>query len=1037
MPNAEDITTSSGGTPAKPTLGTETSSDSQRGVQTLAPGQTLARYSIIDLLGHGGMGAVYRAYDVELERQVAIKVMRAPSDDATVDGSPSKTRQSGIASEARALAKISHPHIVPVFDVGRTDDAVFMAMELVRGLPFDEWLSVRRRTMPEIMAVLLPMGAALEELHRHGMVHRDFKPANFVVDESGRSLLLDFGIVGGTEDSVDTISMLGLCESTVTGMSCGLVTGLGTPRYMAPEQHERTPADPRMDVYAFCLVVYEAVVGRHAFAEVEQSKLPMAKLAGIEWGRGRQANMPGWLRKILTKGLSADPEDRHDDMGELLRALRFGLSAPRRRMKTMAAAALVVGAMQWVSSSGTSAEQALHDCRAQADRLLDSWQHQSPSAKNYFRDSGHRWALDTWARVDPKMLAYAENWQTAWSDNCLARYGEDSQRNSQVRSTRTPQLSAACLEQHARAFSAMGELLRSAPQTLMRHASEAVASLPPGQQCFDHGAVTHPLPDDAEQAKRVISLRNALVEGQIMTTAGKYEQAISTVESRLPEVAQLDYGPLLAEFYLQLAQIAGAQLSSSLAADWAESAMQLATAHGHDRVVAEAGLVRIHSLGYLGYFHRQLGTEIRMEKTAIARSGMADELNARLLRTEVGLLMMAEDPALLLAKARENLTVLESQGERDPTVLGSVMMNLGTALTMNGDMVGARDFRVRGLALMEQGLGESHPELLLPLANAGDSEVKLGNFATATRFFERAMEIAEHEKASLAASQKIPLMHLYAVLLELEGDLVGARDLYTRYVEVFLRSISARSPRLFNIYGELAAINLRLGDAEAARSWDRRRAELAQALPEQPFDLLDAQLKSAQAQLWAGDSFAARLALAQAEQAHAQLVAAHGDEDGVTFLQYPLRFAIEMSALDFDAAAEIASSWYDDVRRAFPEANAARIAPLVALGRAREKLGQLTVAQQHFERASELAASWVSPHSRLGIEPSFRWAQMQLEQGRSLEAATALARVMKVARLERMDRRFAAEVEAAWASIDADTRSRAQLEVSATDLPAG
>ncbi|MDQ3297575.1 MAG: protein kinase, partial [Myxococcota bacterium] len=192
------------------------------------PGAQLGRYSVLASLGAGGMGVVYAAYDPELDRKIAVKVLRhARAGDQLRD-------------EARAIAKLAHPNVVAVHDVGRADGDVFIAMEHVDGVTVRDWLRTPHR-VPEILHVFEQAGAGLAAAHRAGLVHRDVKPSNIMIGNDGRVRVLDFGL-----------ALADLEPGTI----------VGTPAYMAPEQQRGEAVDPRADQYAFCVALWEAVAGR-------------------------------------------------------------------------------------------------------------------------------------------------------------------------------------------------------------------------------------------------------------------------------------------------------------------------------------------------------------------------------------------------------------------------------------------------------------------------------------------------------------------------------------------------------------------------------------------------------------------------------------------------------------------------------------------------------------------------------------------------------------------------------------------------------
>ena len=256
-----------------------------------SPAWTLGRYRIDGVLGAGGMGIVYRGWDPALARAVAVKVVRAGGDDGLT---------ARLAREAQALARLNHPHVCQIYDVGRDGDEVWIAMELVDGVTLRAWLAARP-PRDAVMPLLVASGQGLAAAHGAGLVHRDVKPENVLVDRGGRAVVGDFGLARADGDA----------GATRTGAV------VGTPAYMAPEQLDGTAADARSDQYAFAVMAHEALAGaRPRPRNVASAALPPA------------------IRAALGRALADDPARRYATLGELLDALT---AAPRRRRAPMIA----------------------------------------------------------------------------------------------------------------------------------------------------------------------------------------------------------------------------------------------------------------------------------------------------------------------------------------------------------------------------------------------------------------------------------------------------------------------------------------------------------------------------------------------------------------------------------------------------------------------------------------------------------------------------------------------------------------------------
>ncbi|MCA9719883.1 MAG: serine/threonine protein kinase, partial [Myxococcales bacterium] len=257
------------------------------------------RYRLLEELGAGGMGVVYRAHDVTLERDVAIKLLQSlPGRDGTRD----PARRDRLLEEARTLAKLRDPHVVPVFEVGTHRGEVFMVMELVEGLELGAWVEATKPKVKEILAAYVQAGRGLAAAHELDIIHRDFKPANARRDPKGHVRVLDFGLAAQDQGSSVRDCVSAGSSDVASALTRALV---GTPRYMAPEQREGRGVSAASDQYSFCVALHEALTG----APPSTERADASALAG---------RLPRWLQRVLQRGLQPDPALRYPSMRALL-----------------------------------------------------------------------------------------------------------------------------------------------------------------------------------------------------------------------------------------------------------------------------------------------------------------------------------------------------------------------------------------------------------------------------------------------------------------------------------------------------------------------------------------------------------------------------------------------------------------------------------------------------------------------------------------------------------------------------------------------
>ncbi len=291
-------------------------------------GKHLGRFVLQERIGAGGMGVVYRATDKMLSRDVAIKVLNS--------GGASPERRLRMQREAQAMAALSHPNLVTVYDAGIDGDEFFIAMELVRGSDLSAWLKAEQRDWADIRRVFLAAGRGLEAAHDAGIVHRDFKPSNVLIGDNGRVQVADFGVALTNASDDDTGDpSTGPVKLTKTGVA------LGTPKYMSPEQHEARKLDVRSDQFSFALTLAEAAYGEHPFAAGSYRELVHNVLDGEPNLPADQG--PAGLEPILRRALSRGRGDRYATMTDMLSDLeRIGESRTRPWLITASMLGLVV-----------------------------------------------------------------------------------------------------------------------------------------------------------------------------------------------------------------------------------------------------------------------------------------------------------------------------------------------------------------------------------------------------------------------------------------------------------------------------------------------------------------------------------------------------------------------------------------------------------------------------------------------------------------------------------------------------------------------
>ena len=328
----------------------------------------IGRFVVIKRIGQGGMGVIYAAYDDQLDRKVAVKLLRPDGSGTDADG------HARLMREAQALARLSHPAVIAVYEVGTFEDKVYVAMEFVDGGTLKQWQGELNRPWREVLETYTVAGRGLAAAHAAGIVHRDFKPDNVLVRKDGAVRVVDFGLArheydGPTPDR-DVLQALGessgdnrleladLAESSIVAVSGSgsaaaaplTRTGaiMGTPAYMAPEQHLGMRADARSDQFAYCVALYEALYGFRPFAGSTLPQLRKNVLTGNLQDPPKYTDIPPRVHEVLARGLHVNPDARHPTMESLLEDLTHNPRALIWRALGLLLVVLVISGAAWM-----------------------------------------------------------------------------------------------------------------------------------------------------------------------------------------------------------------------------------------------------------------------------------------------------------------------------------------------------------------------------------------------------------------------------------------------------------------------------------------------------------------------------------------------------------------------------------------------------------------------------------------------------------------------------------------------------------------
>ncbi|MGB1016917.1 MAG: serine/threonine-protein kinase, partial [Nannocystaceae bacterium] len=517
--------------------------------------ERIGRYMLLDRLGQGGMGVVYSAYDAELERKVAIKLLRP--------GQLTRNAEPRLRREAQAMAKVVHANVVSVIEVGTHDEVTYVVMEHIRGHSLAQWCQ-KERSWRETLGVFVQAGRGLAAAHRAGVIHRDFKMHNAMIiregPDAGRVKVLDFGLARAVDNEEPTPADARLVSDELANRFAVRLTAsgavMGTPAYMAPEQITRGHASERSDQYNFAASLYEALYGELPFTGTSPGALIRAVLDDPLPPPRPNADVPGWVYRIVAQGLARDPADRFPGMDVLCDALERDPSAKRRNLAFALGAILLVGAGSW--SLGTLSSES--PCTGPDFELTETWDlARAQAVQHAFGAAGVTYADDAASRAIGLLDDYAEHWSEARGEACEAhRRGVESQQLLDLR--------MACLGRRRASFASLAELLVDADAQVVERAVEAAHNLPPIVMCRGETLLSAiALPEDRTIAKQVNEAREQLAATVAIANAGRHDRAHEQLDALRARTESLGFLPLTAEIELARGTVALEQRRASSA----------------------------------------------------------------------------------------------------------------------------------------------------------------------------------------------------------------------------------------------------------------------------------------------------------------------------------------------------------------------------------------------------------------------------------------------------------------------------------------
>ncbi len=766
-----------GDTRRSPGSGPSTAATLERGSVSRSPfdpaplkrGDSVGRYVIDSEIGIGGMGVVYLAYDPALDRRVALKLLRPD----TIVGQGISEGRSRLQREAHAMAKLNHPNVVAIHDVGQHGDQVFLAMNLVDGASIREWLEEQPRTWRQILKIYLEAGRGLEAAHAVGLIHRDFKPDNVLIDSEGRAQVTDFGLARAStaeptpEEAARAPMIRGHGPASRSDLlSQPLTRGVsGTPGYMSPEQALSKPFDARTDQYSFCVSLSESLFG--------------PKPENAEWAPVRDpdlaAAVPGWVRAAVERGMALAPSDRFPSMHELLAALSDDPAERQRRLLVvvggLALLAAVVGLGVYIAD-----RRSKDLCYAPEHHLAGIWDDQSRAVlKAAFAALGTKDQADTAERVVKGLDRVTSRWVEGYRSAC-----EDT-RDKHVQSEAALSLRVECLDRQLYDLKGSIELLSHPDAALLSTAAVVAMSLPPVAECGNAFSLSLVAPPGPELADKVRTLRLQIARGRALIAAQRMAEALALLQPLTREAEAAKYDPVSSEAFFSLAR---AQLNfgdHKHAAESFQQALDLAESSRLDELAARAVSLLAGELALVGAPAAEV--DVTLKRARILTKRVGDKGLAR-LELEVALERVAGDRGQFadeVSHGQEALRLTEELlGQSDPKLL-TALNNLASDLIEDARFLEAAETYRKAIDLSRSLFGPKASGSKVLWARYADLLAGLGRSAEALQAAERALE-AKGERPDDANSAMAWAIKGFA--LARDHKLADAKSAIQRAIEI-------------------------------------------------------------------------------------------------------------------------------------------------------------------------------------------------------------------------------------------------------------
>ncbi|MCA9692713.1 MAG: serine/threonine protein kinase, partial [Myxococcales bacterium] len=761
-----------------------------------------------------------------LDRKVALKFIRTSQRDHQA----ARTR---LYREAQALAKLSHPNVVTVHDVGTHGDQVWLSMEFVAGATLGAWRRAKRPGWRDVLEVMKQAARGVAAAHRAGLLHRDLKADNIMVGDDGRARVMDFGLArAGSEEREELAEEREISTIRQDALSLELTAAgamMGTPAYMAPEQFVGQAADERSDQYSLCATLWEALYGQRAHTGANLIQLVDAVTSGAPPRAPAGARVPGWLRRVVERGLAVDRERRHASVDALLAALEA--DPTRRRWLLGLGLGLALSGAAGLGVRHLQRARAIAACEAEGASIDEVWNADAQRRLHAgLVATAAPYAEAVAANVTPYFTAQAADWRRARVDTCLDVHVRDRWDDD------THERALGCLDARRLELEALVDELSRADVTAVELAVNAASGLGQVAPCRDplRLATMPTLPRDRQGVRAFWRAKSAAMAQR---DAGHFERGLELIAAARADAERLESPSLQAD----ARRIEGDLLDHLGKYDDAEAAYEDAFFTGADagafELAADAGIGLVTVVGYRQARHDD---GLRWSRQAEVMLSILGEDARSLRRARLldgrGVILAAKGELEAAAGLFETTLSIrrDAFGPTHPRV-AITLDNLANVRYAGGKYEEARALYEEALAIQEASLGVDHPKVATTLNNLAGVQEATGNTAEARALLERALTVRERLFGPDHPAVAMALGNL-ANVLRSSGAYADAEAMQRRALAIKERVYGPKHPSVAITLNNLAAVHASAGEREEARALYERAIALGREAfgPEHP-----------------------------------------------------------------------------------------------------------------------------------------------------------------------------------------------------------